>query len=172
MPTPFAACPTEVVGARIEIVWGLLTDFAGWGNFYDIRVVRVEPPGPGIVGQKMFGKTGAGGLRLPVVFEFKLIDESQRKLEISGQLPLGLYVLEALDCVPLTPETCRVNYHCNFTIPDGFKGLLFRTLLKRGFTTGPEDSLHRLKRAAEQANERQSGDAKMGDSGGPPKLAP
>ena len=38
-------CPTELVGAPVETVWGLLTDPAGWSSFYDLRVTRVEPPG-------------------------------------------------------------------------------------------------------------------------------
>jgi hypothetical protein len=30
MPTPFVACPTEIAEAPIDVVWKLLTDFAGW----------------------------------------------------------------------------------------------------------------------------------------------
>jgi hypothetical protein len=50
MPTTFAACPTEIVKAPIDVVWKPLTDFAGWGSFYDVRVGGVEPSGPAVVG--------------------------------------------------------------------------------------------------------------------------
>ena len=157
MPTTFAACPTEIVEAPIEVVWNLLTNFARWGDFYDVRVIGVEPPGPAVVGQRMLGESGPRWLHLGVSFEFVLIDEPHHKLEIDVKLPLALNVHEELDCVPLTAERCRVNYHCNFGIPDGWRGALIRTILGRELTSGPADSIHRLKRSAEQAyRKRQS----------------
>jgi hypothetical protein len=154
MPTTFAACPTEIVDAPIEVVWGLLTNFEGWGNFYDVRVKRVEPPGPAVVGQRMFGESGPRWLHIGVSFEFLLIDEARRKLEIDVRLPFGLTVREELDCVVLSDDRCRVNYHCNFRIPDGVRGALIRLFLGREMTNGPIDSIGRLKRAAEEAFRR------------------
>jgi hypothetical protein len=43
MPTPFAACPTEIVESPIDVVWKLLTVFAGWGNFYDVQMAPLTP---------------------------------------------------------------------------------------------------------------------------------
>lgn len=143
------ACPTDIIGAPIEVVWDLLTNPADWGTFYDIRVLRVEPPGPMVAGQRLIGETGPRWLHLGVSFEYGLVDEVHRKLEFNGRLPLGVTVHESLDCVPLTENRCRVNYHCNFTFPAGWKGSLLRRLLSRGFESGPTDSLQRLKRAAE-----------------------
>src|ERR1700689_5108753 len=38
-------CPTDVVDAPIEVVWGLLTDPAGWGGFFAFRIrARLPPP--------------------------------------------------------------------------------------------------------------------------------
>lgn len=121
-----------------------------------MRVVRVEPPGPAVVGQRMLGESGPRWLHLRVAFEFLLIDEPNHKLEIKVQMPLGLTVHEVLDCVPLDCAAvdgarCRVNYHCDFDIPDGLRGKLIRTFLGRELTTGPADSIARLKRAAEAA---------------------
>ena len=151
MPKAFAACPTLVVDAPIGGVWNLLTDFEGWGSFYDVRVLKVEPTGPAIVGQSMFGESGPRWLHLGGSFEFLLIDVPNHKLEFSVQLPLGLTVHEMLDCVPLADERCRVNYHCNFGIPNGWRGAFIHVFLSRELVRGPEDSIQRLKRRAEES---------------------
>jgi len=66
-------------------------------------------------------------------------------------LPFGITVHEALDCIPLADCRCRVNYHCNFGFPGGWRGRLVRFLLgQKRLNDGPADSLQRLKRAAEQ----------------------
>jgi hypothetical protein len=151
MPSTFTACPTAIVDASIEVVWNLLTNFAGWGNFYDVRVISVEPPGPAVIGQKMRGESGPRWLHLGVAFEFTRI-EIHRKLELDIKLPLGITVHEDLDCIPVDVNRCRVNYHCHFGFPEGWRGALMRRLLSRGLTEGPADSLSRLKHAAEQAH--------------------
>ena len=149
MPATFTACPTALVEAPIEIVWGLLTNFAGWGTFYDIRVLSVEPPGPAAVGQRMRGESGPRWLHLGGWFEFTRI-EQHRKLELDIGLSLGITVHEDLDCLAVDVARCRVNYHCHFGFPAGWRGTLLRRVLSRGLTTGPADSLSRLKRAAEK----------------------
>ena len=148
--TNYLTCPTEIVEAPVGVVWKLLTDISGWGSFFDVRVTGVEPPGPAIKGQRMLGESGPRWLHLGVSFEYTLIDETHYRLEMDARLPLGMRVHEALDCVPLEDGRCRVNYHCNFGLPGGWRGALLRFLLGREFTAGPADSLRRLKRAAEQ----------------------
>jgi len=151
LPKTFAACPTEIVEAPIEVVWNLLTNIESWGDFYDVRVIGVEPAGPAIVGQRMLGESGPRWLHIGISFEFVLIDEPHHKLEFDVRMPLALSVHEELDCIPLTSERCRVNYHCNFGIPDGWRGAVIRIVLGRELTKGPIDSIQRLKHAAEQA---------------------
>ena len=148
--TTYLACPTEIVEAPVGVVWKLLTNISGWGSFFDLRVISVEPPGPAARGQRMLVESGPRWLHLGVSFEFTLIDEPHHKLELDARFPLGLTVHEALDCVPLEGGRCRVNYHCNFGFPGGWRGMLVRVLLSHRFTAGPADSLQRLKRAAEQ----------------------
>ena len=150
MTTNYLACPTEIVEAPVSVVWKLLTNISGWGSFFDVRVTGVEPPGPAIKGQRMIGESGPRWLHLGVSFEYTLIDEPHHKLEMDATLPLGMTVHEALDCVPLESAQCRVNYHCDFGFPAGWRGQLARVLLSRGLKEGPADSLVRLKRAAEQ----------------------
>jgi len=150
MTTNYAACPTEVVEAPVGVVWKMLTNISGWGSFFDVRVISVEPPGLAAKGQRMIGESGPRWLHLVVSFEYTLIDATHYKLEMDARLPIGITVHEAMDCVPLEDGRCRVNYHCNFGIPGGWRGRLTRVLLSRGLKEGPADSLLRLKRAAEQ----------------------
>jgi uncharacterized protein YndB with AHSA1/START domain len=159
MSNTFAACPTAVVEAPVEVVWSLLTDLAGWGTFYDVRVLSVEPPGPAVIGQRMRGESGPRWLHLGVSFEFTRI-ETHRKLEMDIRLPLGISVHEDLDCIPIDDGRCRVNYHCHFSFPAGGRGALLRRVLSRGLVEGPADSLSRLKQAAERTHRdgRQEGE--------------
>jgi hypothetical protein len=114
-----------------------------------VRVVSVEPPGPAVIGQRMRGESGPRWLHLGVTFEFTRL-EVHRKLEMDIRMPFGISVHEDMDCVAIDDNRCRVNYHCHFQFPAGWRGSLLRRLLSRGLTTGPADSLARLKRAAEE----------------------
>ena len=144
------SCPSETVEAPLDIVWGLLTDPAEWSTFYDLRVIRIEPPGPASPGQRVFGESGPRWLHLGVVVTYKTIDASQCDLELDVQMPLGLAVREKLNCAPVSGQSCRVNYHCHFVLPSGWRGYLLRVVLARELRLGPADSLRRLKEAAEQ----------------------
>jgi hypothetical protein len=43
----------------------------------------------------------------------------------------------------------RVNYHCRFGLPTGWRGTIARMILRRELEVGPEGSLLRVTRAAE-----------------------
>jgi len=151
--TNYMACPTEIVEAPVGVVWKLLTDISRWGSIFDFRVISVEPSGLAAQGQRMLGQKGPRWLHIGASFEYTLIDETHYQLELDVRLsaPLvRLTVHEAMDCVPLEDGRCRVNYHCNFGFPSGWRGRFMRILLSRGLKEGPSDSLSRLKRAAEQ----------------------
>lgn len=143
------SCPTAVVDAPAQVVWRLLTEPAGWSKFFDMRVLRVEPPGTAIVGQRVVGESGPRILHLAVTMEFTDIDPVRGKLGILVQLPLGIRVRENLSCSAVGDTRCRVSYNCNFSFPRGLRGALTRLLLRRELAVGPADSLSRLKRAAE-----------------------
>jgi hypothetical protein len=85
-----------------------------------------------------------------VTFEFRRVDVDRRELAIDVGLPFGVTVREELDCRPLGPDQCRVNYHCNFRFEDGWRGRAVRLLLRHELEAGPSDSLQRLKGAAER----------------------
>jgi hypothetical protein len=147
----YASCPTSIVDAPLEIVWTLLMRPERWGDFYDVRVASVEPPGSAVVGQTVFAQSGPRFLQLKLEFRFTKIDAANHELGIDVQLPFGINVREDLNCVSLGPEQCRVNYHCNFDFPAGWRGAIARSLMRRELDAGPVDSLSRLRRAAERS---------------------
>jgi hypothetical protein len=151
----YASCPTAVVDAPAEIVWRLLTDPARWGDFYDLRITSVEPPGPAVVGQRFSRTKGPSFLRLQLRFEFVRIERDPFILGLKVHLPFGMVVGEELDCVGLNSRQYRVNYHCNFDSPDNWRGALLRMMIGRKLDSGPADSLSRLKRAAEELYARE-----------------
>jgi hypothetical protein len=149
-PMPIISCPTGLVRAPIDVVWKLLTDPAGWPTFFDIRVTRIVPLGPAVVGQQIFGESGPRILRLAVALEYTEIDAARRQIGLNIQLPLGITVRENVSCTAVGDSRCRVNYHCDFGVPPGWRGVLARMMLRREMEAGPADSLSRLARAAEK----------------------
>jgi hypothetical protein len=146
----YASCPPAVVSAPADMVWALLMAPAGWGSVFDMRITSVDPPGPAAVGQEVRGETGPEILHLKLTFRMMEIDPDRYRLRMDVNLPFGLKVHEEISCAPLDATHCRVGYRCNFDFPKGLRGTLMRVLLKRRLDSGPEDSLSRLKRAAEQ----------------------
>jgi hypothetical protein len=78
------------------------------------------------------------------------IDPDCHRLRMDVNMPFGLTVHEDLGCRPLDDTHCRVDYYCDFDFPKGWRGTLMRLLLTRKLDSGPDDSLARLKRAAER----------------------
>jgi hypothetical protein len=144
----YASCPTAIVNAPIEVVWALLTDPAGWGHVFDVRIKSVEPPGPAVAGQEIAGETRP--LHLNIAFRVIEADAAHHRLVMDIKLPFGIAVREDLDCTPLDADHCRIAYHCGFDFPGGLRGTLTRLIMSREMNSGPVDSLSRLKHAAEQ----------------------
>jgi hypothetical protein len=146
----YFSCPTDIVNAPVELVWTLLTHPEGWGDFYNVRITASDPPGPAVVGQAVFAESGPLFLHLKLQFRFTEIDALNYKLGFDARFPFGVSVREDLSCVPLGPKRCRVNYHCGFGLPAGWRGAIMQYFVRRRLDTGPADSLARLKREAER----------------------
>jgi hypothetical protein len=144
------ACPTAIVNAPINVVWGLLINTSGWGQFYDLRVMSVEPRGPAAPGQRLIGAPERGLLPLRITFEFTEVDPVGHRLGFDGHIPFGITVREDMKLAEIDDARCRVNYNCDFTLPSGWRGAILHWALGRTFDTGPADSLLRLKREAER----------------------
>jgi polyketide cyclase/dehydrase/lipid transport protein len=159
------ACPTAIVNAPIDVVWGLLMNTGGWGQFYDLRVMSVEPPGPAAPGQRLIGVPGRGLLPFRITFDFTEVDPVRHRLGFDGRIPFGIMVREDMKLMEIDDARCRVNYNCDFTLPTGLRGAILRRTFGRSFDTGPADSLSRLKREAERVYARSTNDC----GGSPPR---
>ncbi len=165
---PHASCPTAVVNAPVDHVWALLVAPAGWGSIFDMRVTNVDPPGPAAAGQDVRGETGPEILQLKLTFRMLEIDPDQYRLRFCVSLPFGLIVDEDMRCMSLDETHCRVSYNCNFHFPPSWRGTLLRVLLKQRLDWGPQDSLSRLKRAAEQCFAVEKGALRRSPKGAEP----
>ena len=162
-PMPYVSCPTAVINAPVDVVWALLMEPAAWGGVFNVRVGSIDPPGRAIVGQKICGETGLRILHLKLTFRMIEIDLDHHRLCLDVQLPFGIMVHEDLSCTPLDADHCRVDYRCNFDFPRGWRGSLAKILIHHGFDSGPEDSLSRLKYAAERDATRGNGELSYED---------
>src|SRR5712664_1417200 len=88
----YSSCPTSIVNAPVEIVWGLLVHPEEWGDFYDVRIISVQPAGPAVVGQTVFGESGPRRLHLALEFRFTKIDALNYELGLDVKLPFGITV--------------------------------------------------------------------------------
>lgn len=114
-----------------------------------MRINSVDPPGPAVAGQKIMGETGPRLFHLKLAFRVIETDAERHRLVMDIKLPFGIAVREDLKCTPLDADYCRVDYHCGFDFPKGWRGTLTRVLMSREMNAGPVDSLSRLKHAAE-----------------------
>src|SRR5260370_34241964 len=89
-----SSCPTSIVNAPVEIVWGLLTRPEKWGDFYDVRVTSVEPAGPAVVGQTVLAESGPRLLHLALEFRFTRMGAANYELGLDVTLPFGVAVRE------------------------------------------------------------------------------
>ena len=122
----------------------------GWGDFYNVRITVADPAGLAVVGQTVFAESGPEFLHLKLQFRFTEIDALNYKLGFDARFPFGVTVREDLSCIPLGQQQCRVNYHCGFGSPTGWRGAMLHFLMRRRLDSGPADSLARLQRAAER----------------------
>jgi len=146
----YVSCPTSIVNAPVELVWTLLTHPEEWGDFYNVRIISANPAGPAIVGQTVYAEAGPRFLHLKLQFRFVEIDALNYKLGFDARFPFGITVREDLSCVPLGLNQCRVNYHCGFGFPAGWRGAVMQFFMRRRLDSGPADSLSRLQREAER----------------------
>jgi len=68
-------------------VWLLLTDPARWGDFFDVRITRVEPAGSAVIGQRFYGESGPSFLHIGLKCEYTEVNVAQHKLGLNVQLP-------------------------------------------------------------------------------------
>jgi hypothetical protein len=124
---------------------------ARWGEFFDLRVMSIVPPGRAAAGQIVKGETGPRPLRLKVEARYEVVDPANHRLKLRLWLPFGVVVDEDLSCAAVSDASRRVSYHCDFGFDPGWRGRIMRFLMRGELENGPLDSLNRLKRGAERA---------------------
>ena len=101
-------CPTDVVSAPVERVWTLLTsDYTTW---VDARLVRRDPDGPAVPGQRIHLTSSELGLTFHVHLTVERVDPASQTLGLLVQLPFGMMMRDTIVCTPLGPDRTQVQY--------------------------------------------------------------
>jgi hypothetical protein len=106
----FSICPFATVDAPIEQVWHLLADAAHYAQWWDAQTRSIIPSGPAHVGQKIFAQTAALGMRWDVHITVQAVTPEKHQLELVTRLPLGITVLNHINCTPLDSQHTRVGF--------------------------------------------------------------
>jgi uncharacterized protein YndB with AHSA1/START domain len=101
----FESCPTDVIRATPERVWGLLTNPArlGW-----LGVKVIEAPARDLAAGDRLRFGPAPGLRLSWTV---LSIEPLRTLELDIKVPLGIRNHETVVVSPVGVDSCRVTFN-------------------------------------------------------------
>lgn len=142
-------CPQAIIDAPIEIVLNLL-ELQNWGKWIDGNVTDVRPEGKMVVGQEATIYTKAFLITWKIKARVVGIDNANRSIRYDVFDPFGLKNEEDLRYKQLTDTSCEVQYNCNFVFADGIKGFLIKTFLGSRLVSEPEDSILKLKVAAEK----------------------
>ena len=103
-------CPADRVQASVELVWELLMHPAGYGQFWDLTVERVEPEGPAVAGQKFAGWTRALCRRWRLEGEILEVDAERHQIRFRTALPLGIVGDNRAACMPIDGGSCMLRY--------------------------------------------------------------
>jgi uncharacterized protein YndB with AHSA1/START domain len=88
--TTVSVCPSAVVDAPAERVWGLLTRPEGFHLWTDAALVAAEPPGQAHPEQELHLVTRAFGWAFPVTISVREVDAERRRLRFVVRLPFGV----------------------------------------------------------------------------------
>jgi hypothetical protein len=103
-------CPSEIVQAPVEIVWDLLTNPAGYGQFWDFTVERVEPQGPAAPGQLIAGWSRALCRRWRIEGEILKVDAERHEIRFLMSLPFGIIGDNRLLCTRVDERSCSLRF--------------------------------------------------------------
>jgi len=106
----FSTCPIATVEAPIEHVWRLLADPAHYAQWWDAQTRSITPAGPAHSGQQIVAQTVAMGKRWDVHITIQAVTPEKHQLELVTRLPLGITVLNHINCTPLDRQHTRVGF--------------------------------------------------------------
>jgi hypothetical protein len=103
-----SVCPADRVQAPVEVVWELLMHPAGYGDFWEMTVERVEPEGPATVGQRFFASLLWRRLRIEgVILE---VDAVRHAIRFRSTMPGGMVGDNRIACTPIDAGSCLLSY--------------------------------------------------------------
>jgi uncharacterized protein YndB with AHSA1/START domain len=103
-------CPIATIQAPAPQVWQFLAEPKQYGRWWDARTLSIVPTGPAQAGQHIEAQTRALGRGWAVHIVVERVDETQRQLELTTRLPLGITVYNHITCAPVDNVTCRVTF--------------------------------------------------------------
>ena len=103
-----SVCPADRVDAPVEVVWELLMRPAGYGQFWDLTVDRVDPAGLAVAGQTFSGWTLCRRLRIEG--EVLEVDAERHQIRFRTSFPLGLVGDNRIACTPIDVGSCMLRY--------------------------------------------------------------
>lgn len=83
---------------------------AGYGRFWELTVVRIEPEGPAAGGQKFVGWTRLLFWRLRLEGEIQELDTERRQILFRMSLPFGLTSSNRITCGRIDERSCTLRY--------------------------------------------------------------
>ena len=101
-------CPTDIVTATPERVWGLLTNPADYPSWADARPVGA-PERLVAAGDRVVLRVGPAGA-FTVVFEFLKL-EPPSALTLDARLPFGIINHEVVRISRVAESRCRVTFN-------------------------------------------------------------
>jgi uncharacterized protein YndB with AHSA1/START domain len=105
-----SVCPADIVAAPVEDVWELLKQPSRYGEWWDVRLERIEPEGPAAPGQVVNATSGALGRRWDVMFVIKTVNPARHQIQFDVTLPLGITDHVTITCTPVDAGSCHVQY--------------------------------------------------------------
>ena len=91
-------------------MWRLLADPTHYAQWWDAHTCSTIPSGPAHSGQQIFAHTVALGKRWDVHITIRAVTPENHQLELVTRLPLGITVLNQINCTTLDSQHTRVSF--------------------------------------------------------------
>lgn len=147
---PLTVCPATKVNASLEKIWSLLYEPAKYDTWADANIVSIKPSGYAQTGQIIKLTSRSVGIKWNISMNVINVDKNRHCIFMETHLPFNLTLKNTISCIAYDERTCLVRYGWEAIFPSGFKGRILELLLSKPFEKSIEDSLFRLKDAAEK----------------------
>ena len=105
-----SVCPADRVHASVETVWELLAHPGRYGEFLDLTVERIEPPGRAVAGQRFSGWSRAMCRRWRVAGEVIEVYAARHQIRFRTSLPFGIVGDNTISCAAIDGDNCMLRF--------------------------------------------------------------